>query len=122
MRYRERPKAIEATQWFTNGDHPQDYATDREVLENGQLVTKPARFFKEQEYEGAVVRYFRRPDVSGEDICPACDRRYHDHGWIDSGGDGQTVCPGDFIVTVSAGTYAVMKPAAFDAQYTKDRG
>jgi hypothetical protein len=63
-------------QWNRNGDHPHDGPADR---------------------EGRVVRYFRHPDIPGDQICPACGSRVHDHGWIDSGGDGRTVCPGDWV-------------------------
>ena len=30
-----------------------------------------------------------------------------EHGWIDSGGEGRTVCPGDLVVTVDGGHYPV---------------
>jgi hypothetical protein len=120
MRFRKRPEAIEATQWFANGDHPQDYAHDRPFMEGGVMRMKPGKLFKDQEYEGGVVRYFRRPDLPGHTPC-VCGRIMDHHGWIDSGGDGQTVCPGDYVITNADGTYTVMKPDAFTEQYTKDR-
>lgn len=40
----------------------------------------------------------------------------HDHGWIDSGGNGKVVCPGDFVVTTHSGHYP-MKPEAFMAVF-----
>lgn len=63
-------------QWWVNGDHPND----------GPKIK-----------EGLVVRYYRNPEVSGKDTHVTCGYSWHNHGWIDSGGDGQTVCPGDWI-------------------------
>lgn len=42
-KYRKKPVVIEATQWFKNGDHPDDNPD------------QPG-------WEGKVVRYFRRPE------------------------------------------------------------
>ena len=67
-----RKKPIEATQWFRNGDHPQDrcyYIDDK----------SPDRFLS----EGKVVRYFRHPDIPGKSICKHCGLSMHKHGWID---------------------------------------
>lgn len=63
-------------QWHRNGDHPHDGPTHR---------------------EGRVVRYYRNPDIPGNHTCPACGHLVRDHGWIDSGRDGRTVCPGDWV-------------------------
>ena len=75
MKYCYKGLAVEAHRWFRNGDHPQD----------GERTT-----------EGAVVRYFRRPDIPGDSTCECCGQRFHDHGWIES---GYTVCPGDWVIT-----------------------
>lgn len=72
-------------QWFANGDHPDDHH-------------QPGR-------EGDVVRYYRHPDIPGSQECAHCHELMHRHGWIDSGGDGRTVCPGDFIFTTTSGHY-----------------
>lgn len=108
MRYRKRPDVVEASQWWRNGDHPGD-GTAR--FTEGQ--------FAGELLEGKVVRYYRTPGSEREG-CDLCDRRMHDHGWIDSGEHGQTVCPGDYIVTTAAGAYQVLKPVAFRAAYTTD--
>ena len=94
-------KAEETTtvQWFKNGDHPLDYAEDREGFENGELVTFSAALCKAKELEGGVVRYFRSPSINGDSECASCGSTAHEHGWLDDGGNGQAVCPGDFIVT-----------------------
>lgn len=111
MRYRERPRAVEATIWRRNGDHPGD---GRERFTDGEL--------KGELREGKVVRYYRHPSVPNERICPFCAYAYRQHGWIDSGGEGQRVCPGDVVITVGVDQYEVMKPDAFAEKYTKDHG
>lgn len=98
---------MDATQWFKNGDHPKD---------------GKATFFSKSEgrdvlCEGNVVRYYRHPAVRGEVVCHRCDFTMHDHGWIDSGGDGRTVCPGDWIATSVFGEYWPIKPDIFSATY-----
>ena len=52
-----------------------------------------------RQFEDTKVRYFRHPEVSSNDICLNCGHKFHAHGWIDSGGDGQKVCPGDLVLT-----------------------
>lgn len=84
---------IRADQWHSNGDHPDDHA------EHGQ--------------EGRVVRYYRHPDVPGHRLCPHCHLTMHIHGWIDTGDDGYTVCPGDFILTLSDGHHMPIPAHAF---------
>lgn len=49
------------------------------------------------------VRYSRRPDVPGDTRCRYCGLRAHAHGWIDTPGGGQSVCPGDWIITDARG-------------------
>ena len=96
--YRKKPVVIEATQWFKNGDHPLDTPD-------------------EPGWEGRVVRYFRRPDVSGEQRCKHCDATMHNHGWIDTLEGGHIVCPGDFIITGVKGEVYPCKPDIFAATY-----
>jgi len=100
--YQTTTPMIEATQWFKNGDHPEDEAV-RTGADGGF-----------QTWEGKVVRYYRHPGYRGESRCPHCQYIMHDHGWIDSGGDGKVVCPGDFVVTTHRGHHP-MKPEAFMA-------
>ncbi len=96
MKFRKKPVEVEAYQWFQNGDHPKD---------------------GDKEFEGEVVRYFRRPDLSGERRCSECDVRFHDHGWIDTLEDGHRVCPGDWIITGVKGERYPCKPDIFAASY-----
>jgi len=107
-KYRKRPVVIEATQWFENGDHPQDdwtWARDR----HGELL--PTRG------EGHVVRYYRRPDDPGERQCEHCALTMHDHGWIDTLEGGHNVCPGDWIITGVQGERYPIKDEIFRETY-----
>jgi len=112
MEFRERPVVILATQWFKNGDHPQD-GTERFL--DGE--------YKGELYEGKVVRYFRFPLINGESPCPECGKPYHVHGWIDalenSHRDGHRVCPGDWIITGVHGEHYPCKPDIFAKTYEK---
>jgi hypothetical protein len=74
--------------WWKNGDHPNDDVY-RPFEDTGKKPTEPR--------EGKVVRYFRHPSISGDSICDNCQRIMNDHGWIDNGGEGQKVCPGDYL-------------------------
>ena len=100
MKFRKKPVVIDATQWFRNGDHPDDFAADRSCME-----------------EGGVVRYFRRPDVRGEEVCPTCDHIMHYHGWIDTLEGGHIVCPGDWIITGVKNERYPCKPSIFAMTY-----
>jgi len=104
MKYRRKPIVIEATQWFQNGDHPEDDVTRGGTTPNGE------------EWEGLVVRYFRRPDISSDQICKKCGHFMKKHGWIDTLQGGHRVCPGDFIITLN-GEYYPCKPDVFEKTY-----
>lgn len=108
MKFRKKPVVIEATQWRKNGDHPQDDVM-RPFEDTGKTPTEPR--------EGAVVQYFRRPDVSGDDGCPHCTNLMHYHGWIDTLEGGHIVCPGDWIITGVKGERYPCKPDIFAATY-----
>lgn len=95
MKFRKRPVVVEATQWFKNGDHPNDGSDG----------------------EGKIVRYYRHPDVSGARLCGHCGKSMHDHGWIDTLEGGHTVCPGDWIITGVKGEVYPCKPHIFAATY-----
>lgn len=107
-KYRKKPVVIEATQWHKNGDHPEDYVF--RPFEDTGLVPKQPR-------EGAIVRYFRRPDVKCVDRCKACEGSMRDHGWIDTLEGGHIVCPGDWIITGVKGEHYACKPDIFDATF-----
>jgi hypothetical protein len=110
--YRKKPVVIEATPWFKNGDHPLDHVGEK-VLDGltGDDYTR---------LEGAVVRFFRRPDVAGGEIHTAengCGSTWHNHGWIDTLEGGHVVCPGDYIITGVKGERYPCKPDIFALTY-----
>lgn len=117
MKYRKKPVIIEATQWFKNGDHPNDFDQDKVGYENGRLRTWKGSEVKSNGWEGQVVRYFRRPDVNGKRSCDFCDDIMHNHGWIDTPEGGHIVCPGDWIITGVKGERYPCKPDVFSATY-----
>jgi hypothetical protein len=108
--YVKKPIPVDAHQWWTNGDHPDDLV--------GQQVPDPAR--RGETYtrmEGAVVRFFRRPGWPGTDLHDRCSRTWHEHGWIDTLEGGHTVCPGDWILTGVEGEHWPVKASIFKATY-----
>lgn len=109
MKYRKLPVIIEATQWFKNGDHPQDNSF-RPLGDTGQ-----APMIR----EGEVVRYYRHPVFNGKFKCPHCGDIMHNHGWIDTLEGGHIVCPGDWIITGIKGEYYPCKPDIFALTYEK---
>ena len=40
-----------------------------------------------------TMGYFRHPDIPDDAVCARCGHVAQEHGWIDSGGEGITVCP-----------------------------
>lgn len=103
----------EAHRWFKNGDHPDDYTQDHEGIENGEVRVFTGEERKALGWEGDVVRYFRHPEIRGDQRCGVCSYSMHDHGWIDNGGAGNTVCPGDWIVKIDGKYYPTRrKPSA----------
>ena len=99
--FRKKPVVIEATKWFENGDHPEDYVGMPEPL----LI------------EGKVVRFFRRPDIDGHKRCEKCNGIMLTHGWIDTFEGGHIVCPGDWIITGVKGERYPCKPDIFEMTY-----
>lgn len=121
MKYRKKPVVIEATQWFKNGDHPDDNVM-RPFEDTGKTPTEPR--------EGEVVRFYRHPKDDGRRACGAdkvgeaikspgagCGHTMHDHGWIDTLEGGHIVCPGDWIITGVKREKYPCKPDIFAATY-----
>ena len=80
-------ETIDATQWFRNGDYPGDNCKElTDAISGMPFLT-----------EGRIVRYYRTPERTGDQVCNKCLRVYHDHGWIDQGSQGIKVCPGDWV-------------------------
>lgn len=105
-KYRKKPIALEASQWFKNGDHPED-GTDTFIGQDGERYL----------CEGRVVRYYRRPDDPGHRQCMKCGDIMHNHGWIDTLEGGHIVCPGDWIITGAKGERYPCKPDIFAETY-----
>ena len=108
MKFKKKPVVIDATQWFKNGDHPNDAC----YTVTGRPPNQPD-FLS----EGKIVRYFRRPDVSWSETCKHCGKIMHDHGWIDTLEGGHIVCPGDWIITGVKGENYPCKPDIFEQTY-----
>lgn len=105
-KFRKKPVVIEATQWFKNGDHPQDecyYLDDK----------SPDRSLS----EGKVVRRYRRPDEPLDIRCSRCNEYKGNHGWTETLEGGHIVCPGDFIITGIKGERYPCKPDIFASTY-----
>lgn len=115
--FRKKPVIVEAHRWFKNGDHPDDYAADRDVFEKGEVRTFTGEECRENGWEGSIVRYFRRPGVPSERPCEHCGNTMHVHGWIDTLEGGHIVCPGDWIITGVAGERYPCKPMIFKSTY-----
>ncbi len=117
MKFKKKPVVIDATQWFKNGDHSEDYSSDQDGFEGGDLRVFTGAERKLKGWEGDIVRYFRRPDVDGETACRHCGVRMHEHGWIDTKEGGFIVCPGDWVITGVQGENYPCKPDIFAVTY-----
>jgi hypothetical protein len=104
VKFRKKPVEVEATQWFENGDHPDDFPAGAPAL---------------CPMEGRVVRYFRHPEASGDRSCRQCNHLFHQHGWIDTLEGGHIVCPGDWIITGVHGEHYPCKPDIFEKTYER---
>ena len=117
MKYRRITPIVEAHQWFKNGDHPKDYDREKVGYENGELRTWTGAEVKANGWEGQIVRYYRRPDIDGQSVCPRCQQIMHDHGFIDEGKTGYTVCPGDWVLECGPVTFVPYSPKYFRDNY-----
>jgi len=113
-KFRKKPVVIEASQWFKNGDHPQDH--DPIGIVNPTRMDQE-KYYEYKQHEGKVVRRFRHPDRYAEDKCQHCHVRMHDHGWIDTLEGGHNVCPKDWIITGVQGERYPCKPDIFEQTY-----
>lgn len=130
MKFRKKPVVIEASQWFKNGDHPNDFDAETVGLENGELRTWTGAEVKANGWEGQVVRYYRNPIGDGNEFCQycknvmhvhgwidTCKKAMHVHGWIDTRKGGHIVCPGDWIITGIEGEHYPCKDSIFQKTY-----
>lgn len=105
-KFRKKLIEVDAHQWFKNGDHPEDKC---ETIT--PMVEAPFQG------EGKVVRYYRNPETPWDRECKSCNQLYRNHGWIDSGEQGRTVCPGDWIITGANGIYYPYHPDYFSLAF-----
>jgi hypothetical protein len=103
-KYRKRPALLEATQWFRNGDHPQDEIT---------LIDTPDG--PSRASEGKVVRFWRSLNIPGDRACEHCGNPMRLHGELTNRAE-EVVCPGDYIVTKGGQRYK-MSARDFEAMY-----
>lgn len=108
--FRKKPAVIVATQWFRNGDHPQDGSTP---IETGGGNTQ-ARLT-----EGKVVRFFMATAIPGGRFCSECGNIMQHHGMMGEGAlnPEEIVHPGDYIVTDIKGRYYPMRPEEFEGRF-----
>lgn len=109
-------KTIEADRWMKNGDHPLDYVDDLQDPAGPSGVVTAAHQ-RENNWEGQLVRYFRHPDYDGATVHDVCGKTWHEHGWIDTGSYGHTVCPGDWIVVDALGLPYPVRNDIFELTY-----
>ena len=110
LKYVKKQHVICASQWFKNGDHPDDET---------QMITSSSDGGSPFRSEGKIVRYYRRPDGDGQNKCEDCGEIMHVHGWIDDVAirkDGCVVCPGDWII-YDNGSFCSMSDGGFLATY-----
>lgn len=109
----KNPKTVIAHVWFKNGDHPGDNC--KIIYPDKNSITQFEPFLS----EGEVVRRFRVPYSKEGENCKDCGEILEFHGWIDSGGEEQRVCPGDWIITEDAtvGKYNRVKRKDFQTNY-----
>lgn len=125
-RWRKKPVEIDADQWFSNGDHPDDYKNEIVDHFSEEKRVYSSEFQIDNNWEGQVVRFYRHPDVDGNSQCRHCFEKMYVHGWIDTLEGGHIVCPGDYIITGVEGERYPCKPGIFlktydPAESPKDR-
>lgn len=106
MKYKKKRVLTEATQWFRNGDHPEDQS---EPIDGSQELS-----------EGQVVGFFRALHIPGGRFCPDCGNPYEKHGLLNETralNEGDKVCPGDYVVTDVKGDYYKLKAEVFEGLY-----
>lgn len=117
MKYRKKTALTEATQWFRNGDHPQD---------ESQPIISATPDNQGRLSEGKVVQHYRPLDVmesldalntSGNRFCPECGNLMQNHGFLDGINGEEIICPGDYIVTDRNGEYYRLSRGEFESQY-----
>jgi len=105
--YKRKETVVEATQWFKNGDHPDDACHMVPVAQGEQPFLS----------EGKIVRRYRNPMIRGDAMCAQCSRTFDDHGFLDFYPEGQKVCPGDFVCADDNGRRFAVRADLFAETY-----
>ncbi len=107
IKFKKRPILIEASQWFHNGDHPEDESSPIESPDGTHRLS-----------EGKVVRFYKSLNIPGDRACAACGNPMKIHGELPylRSGEYEIVCPGDYIITSPQGRYK-MPAKEFEAMY-----
>jgi hypothetical protein len=110
VKYRKKTPLIEATQWFKNGDHPQD---ESEAIENSDpKVVQPFRALDVMDALDAL-------NTLGRQYCPLCGNLMKNHGVLEGVNGEEYVCPSDYIVTDRNGGYSRLSRGEFESQYER---
>jgi len=107
-KYIKNFEAIEATQWFKNGDHPLD---SKEKIDFGK--------FRGNLVEGTIVQPYRNADLDGEVKCGRCINQMQEHGVIINKYWSCVVCPSDYVITLKDGEYYSCHYSIFKRLYRK---
>lgn len=106
MKYRKKGLLLEATQWLTNGDHPED-------------ESEPVEGDTSKLSEGKIVRFFPTQALPDTPFCPDCGNLMQRHGFLEGREGEQFVCPGDYIVTDRNGLHYRLSRGEFESQYER---
>lgn len=107
-KFKKRPTLIEATQWFRNGDHPDDESHQIDSSDGSTRLS-----------EGKVVREFKSLNIPGDRVCRICGNIMQKHGELTNSHNDvdEIICPGDYIITDSQGRRYKMPVKEFELMY-----
>lgn len=106
-KYRKKPVIVDATQWFENGDHPEDNCGPNKRTETAPYAG-----------QGEVVGYYVIPIyILARGKCIKCGKTHYNHGELRC--NHNRVCPGDWIITLKGGERYTCKPDIFEQTYEK---
>ena len=93
-KYRKKPVVVEAVQWHKMGDHLKVVQVTQNILQNvlGLLL-------------------------DDAHVCEHCGKKMLRHGLLNTLEGGHVVCPGDWIITGTAGEQYPCKPDIFPDIY-----
>lgn len=104
MKYRRKPIALEASQWFKMGDHPA-------VVPLVPSRRDPKNPSYKLETPGENI------SLNNQDYFPGMEKT---HGFIRTLEGGYIVTPGDWIITGVDGEHWAVKPDKFEKTYEAD--